>query len=374
MNQETLLPSDILERLTQDPLDVEAAKSLAAASALPPAIKAVVDEVCGVLEGGERWREPASVGGTPRPLDKSLHESLVIHPREKQQRHHQLASLSGRILHLLDGNEEARAIARVTERAASMSYPRLSRLAAECARGLQMEVPDIHIARGEEWFCTVLLDKKPFLCVHRNWIEPEHPSPTTPPMTDAEARFALGHQIEHIKKGHTAFLQIGPTRLEALALDQVPFLVRTPIQLASKALGWTRANRAVKKMSTWMPEESAGQRIVETVGDLLPDQNQETLLPEVVHEWVRGWIQGVEFSADRAGLILSGSVTASCAALLRLSTEYSPQFPKLRDGGVRRLLQEKADKDRETSTRLLELLRFALSHDYLNFIAQHFKL
>ena len=361
-----------LTRLQENPLDAEAAPLLRARltteTALPASVRATLEEVCEVLDGGARWTETARPERPPVVIDKSLHEKLVVHPHEKQDRRHQLASLLGRVLQLLDGNVMARSIATVTERATSTDYPRLCRLTEACAKSLEIELPDIHIARGQERICTALLDRKPFLCLHRSWSEPDSAAADLLPLTDAEMRFALGHQMEHIKKEHTAFLQVSPTKLESLVLDQVPFIARVPIQLASRALGWSRANQAMKRVSQWLPERSRSQRVAETVGDLLPDQNQETVLPEVVHEWVRSWLQGLEFSADRAGLLLSGSLAASAATIVRLSPDYAPQFTSLREMGARKLIQENADADRETASRLLELLRFTLSNDYLNFM------
>jgi hypothetical protein len=138
--------------------------------------------------------------------------------------------------------------------------------------------------------------------------------------------------------------------------------------LGTKVLGWTRANRAVKKVGELLPKKSRTQKVVNTVGELLPDAEQETVLPDVVHDWVRSWIQGVEFSADRAGLLLSGSIAASCKALLHLSSDYAPQISDVLQRGARWLLQEKADVDRATADRLRELLRFVVSEEYLTFV------
>ena len=40
-------------------------------------------------------------------------------------------------------------------------------------------------------------------------------------------------------------------------------------KFASKAIGWTRANQAVRKVGGLLPEKSAGRRVVTTMGDLL---------------------------------------------------------------------------------------------------------
>jgi hypothetical protein len=362
------------EWLEKDLLNAEAARQLregitaARAEGQPgESALAALWEVCAVLEGGGLWNNATVADRTPHPLDRAQHESLVIHPRETQERRHKLASLFGRVLHLLEGDEIAQTIARVTEKAKPQTYPQLYRLNEECAKALDVNAPDVRIARGEEMMCNPLVHRSAFLCIHHDFVaEGGVPSPLR--LSAAEMRFAVAHSLEHVKNGHASLLQISPERLENLILDEVPFLVRTPIKLASKALGWTRANRAVKKMGELLPKKSRTQKVVNTVGELLPDAEQETVLPEVVHDWVRSWIQGVEFSADRAGLLMSGSVAASCSAMLRLSSDYAPPISDIMQRGARWLLQEKADTDRATAERLEELMRFAVSEEYLTFI------
>jgi Zn-dependent protease with chaperone function len=145
--------------------------------------------------------------------------------------------------------------------------------------------------------------------------------------------------------------------------------MRTPLKIATKTLGWTQANVAVKKMADWMPHQSL-KTTVNAMGGMLPDKDQETVLPEVAHNWVRSWIQAVEFSADRAGLLASGSPAAACSALLRLSAGYAAQVHEAHQNGAGWLLRERAAVERATSERLRELLRFAVSEPYLVFLLE----
>jgi hypothetical protein len=389
MNQQAklTLPPDIescRSQLEQELLNAEAARQMQAAlsrtdvdSGSPETGRlqralAAMREVCAVLEGGRAWPSDVGAARPPQLIDRAEHEALVIHPREKQERRHQLTSLLGRVHHLLEGSELARVVARVTEKAGPQAFPELVALTEDCARALEVETPAIHVARGEEPLFTVMLDRSPFLCVHPAFLVSKYDlsSPNPLCLSGAERRFAVAHQLEHIKGGHAAVLQISPDRLEALVLDQLPFLVRQPVRFAARTIAWTRANEAVKKAGERLPDESRTRRVIDTVGTLLPDRNQETILPEAVHDWLRAWIQGVEYSADRAGLLLTGSLSPACAALLRLTPNLAAQPPLLRERGARWLLQQRADAGRPTIDRLYELLRFALSPEYLGFISR----
>lgn len=157
-----------------------------------------------------------------------------------------------------------------------------------------------------------------------------------------------------------------PERLESLVLEQVPYLVRAPLKLATRAVGWTRANEAMRKIGDWLPEKSRPQRVAQTMGDILPEKDQETVLPEFVHEWVRCWIQGVEFSADRAGFLVSGSLSASCGAIL-CPTTAADECRDWKREGLRGAL-ENGLAGRARAERLRELIRFALSEDYLEHV------
>jgi hypothetical protein len=235
-----------------------------------------------------------------------------------------------------------------------------------------VKAPDVHITRGADRLFTVLVDEAPFFCIQQDFTG-EGATATAEtmalPFSAAEMRFGLGRLTQHVRSGHAALLQLSPERLEGLILEGVPFLVRTPLKLATRTLGWTQANVAVKKVAGWMPQRHL-QWTVSALGDLLPGKGQETVLPEVVHDWVWSWIQGVEFSADRAGLLACGSLAAACSGLLRLSPAYAAHASTLLRHGARRLLQEEAAADRATAERLRELLRFALSVEYLSYVTE----
>src|SRR5438309_5607681 len=81
-------------RLARDLLDIVAARELrqtaAAARCGGPALAALV-EVCDVLDGDGAWNPDSPAPRTRPLLDESTHQSLVLHPREKQERRHELA-------------------------------------------------------------------------------------------------------------------------------------------------------------------------------------------------------------------------------------------------------------------------------------------
>lgn len=353
--------------LRQDPTSVEAGAALRAAlgaAVAPDPVHRPLRDLLALLDGGARAPLQAPEGWQLPVLVPALREAMVIHPSEKEGRQHQLASLFGRAHHLLEGNDIAHAIARVTQLATPKANPRLWATNRACAAALKVAPPPVRLACGEEALFTALLDRQPFLCVHHSFAA----EPPEGVLTAAELRFALARALEHICAGHTALLQISPERLERMALDELPFLVRTPLKMASRVIGWTRANEGMRLLGGKLPKGSRSGRLAGTIGDLLPDRDQETVLPEVLHDWVRGWIQGVEYSADRAGLLLSGSLGAACLMLLRLCPDLASHAVAIREQGLRWFFAELAAADRPAADRLRELLRFALSDEYLEFV------
>jgi hypothetical protein len=367
--------ADCRPLLEQNLLNGEAARQMREALGehrpADPALAALW-EVCAVLYGGSRWR-PADVPERPLPiLEPPIHDALVLHPRESQQRQHLVASWGARMLLLLDRSDMARGIARVTEKAIPQTHPQLTHLTGECSRALQVPEPDIHVARGTERLFAPFTDKTPFLCIHQDYLsEPAggNGRQAAHYLSPPEMRFALAHQMEHIRGKHVALLQLSPEQMEGMLMDLVaPKLLQTPIRLAKSAWSWAQVNTVVKKVADKLPGKSITQRAVAKVEEYLPDEDRETILPETAHAWVRGWIQGVEYSADRAGLFVSDSVAASCAALLRVSPEYGLQVPDILQHGASWLLQENANADRGAADRLRELLTFAVSEPYLRFV------
>ena len=242
-------------RLESDPLNAETIGDLRGAlagSGCKPAVLSALNEACSVLDSATH--DDSAVPAL-KPLSKAEHEAVVVHPREKQERRHKLASLLGRVLHLLQGDLVAKTVTRVCENGSDGAYKSLDSANGACAAFLGIQPPKFYIARGEERLFTAMLDKEAFVCAHYDFVADSERK-----LTDSQLRFAVAHQQEHIKNGHAALLQISPERLEALMLDQVPFLFRTPIQLASKAVGLSRANLAAKKIGDWLPDNSRTAR------------------------------------------------------------------------------------------------------------------
>src|SRR5687768_10374685 len=125
-----------------DPLNAEALGELREAIRLgggKPSALETLSEACNVLDGS--GRADAATAPMRKPLSKSEHEGLVIHPREKQERHHKLASLLGRVLHLLQGDQAARTVTRVCDSGTDKTYPALDSANKACAGFLGIQSP-----------------------------------------------------------------------------------------------------------------------------------------------------------------------------------------------------------------------------------------
>jgi hypothetical protein len=367
------LLQDSVARLEQEPLDANAARVLR--EDLPgqrtPPLESLA-QVCAILEGGSTWpaESPGSVEG---PLGDEEHEDLIRHPQEKNQTHHRWASFFGRALHLMEGNAAARVIEQASEQASSRKYPTLCRLTAHCAGLLGMEIPLVYIGRGSDRAFAVLVNSRPYLYVHRSWLgEPrqEESDGEDAPLSDPELLFALGRHLELIKGGHVALIQLSPEEMEGLVLDQLPLVVTVPLKVTSKAVGWTGINRAIKSVSGWFSQGSRTQTALNAMGAALPDRDQETILPETALDWVRSWVQALDYTADRAGLLLCGNFASACTTILRLCPAHAKQLPEIQQRGLRSFLQQKEGLNQAVAARLRELLRFTFSPGYLSFVAR----
>lgn len=349
-------------RLEDDPLDILAAAelrtALAAGATAPaaPALGALVD----VLDGASG---PEVTLPAPSVLPRSTLQDLLTHPREREERQHLFASLAGRLLHLLEGHETARAVTLYCETPGPTRQP-LMGIHLELCRALDFEEPvEIRLAAGSEPVFAPFLDRAPVLLIHRSFL-PEA-SASTP---TAELRFLLARSLAHVRRGHTALLQLGPERLENVLLDSLPLKASGPIRLAARAVGSIGVGDAARKAAGWLPERLPGRKAVRALAELLPERGQETVLPDSVHDWVRGWIQGVELTADRIGLLLGGGIRGAASGILRqsdaLRSYAGDAMPGLRD-----LLSTGGDLDRLSVERIRELLRFAASRPYLDYVS-----
>lgn len=346
--------------LEQDPTNVDAASSLRLLLAesdgrLHPAMMRELRTWLEVMIGP--WPRPFVVGdaaSAPRIPD-AVQEELLVHPREREGRQHQYASVFGRVLHLLEGDDLSRSVLSVTEEAVGPEYAPLRREVERCAHTLGTPAVPIHIARGRQAVARCLVDADHYLLLHLSLIDP-----SGTPLSELERRFLVARLLRHQKSGHAPLLQITPERLEGLVLDQVPLLVRAPLKLATRAVGRTGMNEWARRAADRLPDQSRSKSWMQTVGELLPDKEQETLLPGQVHTWVRGWIRGVELTADRAGLLLCGDLPSAVTTLIRLSTG-SPATPT----PLQRSLAETKENVPELVDRLRELMRFAISLPYL---------
>src|SRR5262249_3959427 len=136
----------------------------------PERVLASLGATAAVLDGSGLAALLATPASVPGVIDRTTHEALVIHPREKQQRQHKAASLMARLLHALEGNVVAHTVARVAEKARLHNYPNLCQWTAECAWALEIDAPDTYVAHGEERLFLPLIDKQAFLCIHRNYL------------------------------------------------------------------------------------------------------------------------------------------------------------------------------------------------------------
>ncbi len=113
-------------------------------------------------------------------------------------------------------------------------FPRIHRIAVECARTLGIPTPRLYIVPKIDSInaATYGLDNDAFIMVH---------AATLHHLTDAELRFVIGHECGHIQNSHVVYLttlHLLRSMLQAVAAQVVaPFLM--PAMAALQA--WARA-------------------------------------------------------------------------------------------------------------------------------------
>lgn len=295
-------------------------------------------------------------GEPPEPRGVLFHEGFreLLHATERGPTGELVANLQGS-LGWLDpspprtrGEDGVRALT-------SESHPRFLRLLEGLARGLQVPPPQVlQVPSREPGEFRVRGGWQP-------WIEV--PAGSLEGLDERGLAFQIGRCLQLLRAGRGSFLGLEEDQLDLLfallrAVGEEAHRQDTrPAGLADRTLarmigdtvdtlaqGWVVRS---EDLDPWVPRDirQGARRQALAFHDAHPGY-----LDLVAWQW------SLEASADRAGLLLSGSLTASLLGIGRAPSEY---WPEARDEGLE-LLAERVREDR-VAYRVQELLRFAVS-------------
>jgi hypothetical protein len=321
-------------------------RGAARAAARAREIHLLLDADClPALEGGE----------TSQPRGTLFHEGYreLLHPEERSPTGDLVSSLQGTLSWLDPTSLPVRgehSIRPLTQEC----HPRLLRLVEELARGFQVETPQILLYEGGE-------AREVRVCGASNpWMEGN--DATLQELDEGAMAFELGRCLQQLRSGRGFLLGLEEDQLdllfallravseEAHRLDTRPgrFRGRTLERVVGDTVdtlahGWVVRG---KDLDPWVPKDiriGARQEALE-FHDTRPGY-----LDLVTWQW------SLEASADRAGLLVAGSVGA---ALRGMRLAPSPFWAEVEEAGLT-ALAPRVREDR-LAYRVQELLRFAV--------------
>jgi tetratricopeptide (TPR) repeat protein len=336
----------------------------------------------------DRLPEPVAPGELPHawaPMTQAQHDEAITHPGERAT-----ASLAQRWVGglVVDGRDTAD-IERHCQRVDDRAFPDTARLVSDLAAMLGVATPRVFLSHGLTGVQVLGGAGAPMLLLGAAHLDADHPQS----LTLRQQAFALGGQLEHIRAGHLVLTSSEFwTAFRSRSLDGVvAALSLIPIGgLVGKAtdtfagsligrLSRTFDNKTVKGVVSYAEkklseegtsggvqaayEATLGRALARGQGE---EVSQETLLKEQLADFARCAM----YTADRVGLLASDSLPDAVLAILKLSARASAEVDTLERHGLGAILS-KRDADGEVvyaelGLRVGELLKFALSQDYLD--------
>ncbi len=340
----------------------------------------VVEALCAAGQG-----EDLCALGAEAKISDADYERALVHPGEREDQAVAQRWLGG----LLSDTRASVDIERHCERLNARQHPDALRFLTKVAQVLGVATPRCYLSHGMTGVQVMRGGAVgPLILMGAAHWELEHAQ-----YLDASARrFALATQVAHIRAEHLVLTSSefwGAFRSKALegvvaGLSLIPLggmLGKLTDNAALSALaklkervegGASRTlagylERQLTSGGTGGPMQSAYEAalgVVASRGRGAPQQG-ESLLKEQLANFARAAM----YSADRVGLLACDDLDAAVRAILLLSPRASQELIALQEGGLVSVLDRRDGEEPvygELALRLGELMRFALSGEYLS--------
>ncbi len=330
-------------------------------------------------------REKGNLPIAYRKMSEVDHDGLT-HPGEREY----LRRIQKWLTSLVIPEEDEQGIEQYCEQVGESNYPKLFHTIEQVADFLDIELPRCFISRGKIGI-SVRNKERPFIFIgseHLNESNEQY-------LSEAEWLFIIAAQAEHIKSGHLLvtdtelWKSLGTVSFDGflVALQCLPagsFLGRITHRVATEGL------KKVYKMTKYsnvqkilkFVEKRVTDRKSEDMSDIqedntVPQKNgrskakkqpeSDSLLKEQIVDFARHAV----YTADRVGLLACNDIGSACSAIFKLTSDTYDDLGKVYHEGLLQVLESKDKRGNflyfEYAKRFSELIKFALSEEYLQF-------
>lgn len=317
-------------------------------------------------------------------LDDARHDATIMHSGEKATSTLAQKWLSGLMLDV----QSTRDIERHCQQVGPRTHPEADELLSRVSSMLLIQTPRCFLSHGMTGARVMSSDLAPFLLVGAAHFDPEHPQYMTP----RQLGFALASQLEHIRADHLMLTtsEFWGGFADGALSGAVTLLSLIPIggMLGSFAnsfaaplldkvrTGWNNsavryaADYARKRLDDGVAADGIQGAYEATLGRVISrakptPRDEESLIKEQLADFARCAM----YTSDRIGLLATDSLSDAVRAILLLAPRTATELSTLDRDGLHGLLSRRgADGElvnQELALRLSELLKFAISDEYL---------
>ncbi len=353
-------PSALAELVRLHPLVVGRLRELE--SMAPADLAARVRDVVGVLEPGGLSASvvpPAGFRGPRTPLTETQVEEVLRHPLSREE-----GPPLDRIRAFLAAVPvpEYGMLRDYCERLSERSSANALRVFEDASRVLGLAAAEGYVSRGTKGVGVRAYDgQPPFVLIGGDHLD----ASSECQMTAAELHFAIGAELAHLRFGHTRVTSSdawnGAVAKAKQGLDVA--LGVLPFRGALVADRLARAGTALLGPTVSDLLQSAGNKR----GRASDDSNASVL--SIINEELLVTHRVMQLTADRAGLVVSGSLRSSIRAMLLVRRDFQEELSRVERKGLAKVLGQRSEDGhmayQDLAIRVAALLRFYLSPDYM---------
>jgi hypothetical protein len=300
-----------------------------------------------------------------RALSQSSVEDVLQHPLARQG-----GALLGRLQALLASvpSPDHGVLRDYCERLSSSRHAAAARALTDAALALGVEQVEAYISRGAKGIGLRAYEgSRPFVLIGGKHLDGEDGYV----MTEAELRFAVGAEVAHVRYGHT---RVTSSEVWAGALSKSWQGLDFALGVLPALHGLKFIDR-VEKLTAKLPTDTVRRVLLSLASVAEPSAldpalaaANESVLSRLNEELVAAH-RVMQLTADRAGLLLAGNISAAVRAMLLVRGDYRELVAPIESAGLDALLSMRTPDGKiahqDLAVRIAALSAFYLSDDYV---------